>query len=116
MITIAQPASPLLSLLDTLMGTLHLYSSMHKAAAYFLEQLIDINASRVQGDVERRVVESRLKLESEVRKLLAQISLSAEHAVSRARQILASGSEAVQHELESLQKLSEELDTLAEAS
>jgi hypothetical protein len=115
MLTIAQPASPLLYLLDTLMGALHLHHWMQNAATDFLDQLIDTNASRVQGDVEQRVVESRLRLESEVRKLLAQVSLSAEHAVSRARQLLATGSEAVQRELESLHKLNEELDRLAGA-
>jgi GTPase Era involved in 16S rRNA processing len=115
MVTIAQPASPLLYLLDTLTGALHIHRLMQKAATDFLEQLIDTNASRVQGDVEQRVVESRLRLESEVRKLLARVSASAEQAVSRARQVLASGSEAVQHELESLHKLEGELDKLAAA-
>jgi len=112
MVTIAQPASPLLYLLDTLAGALRFYGWIQKAATGFLDQLIDTNASRVQGDVEQRVVESRLRLESEVRKLLAQVSSSAEAAVARARQLLASGSEAVQHELESLQELQGELDAL----
>ena len=115
MVTIAQPASPPLYLLDTLTGVIHFHRWMQKAATDFLEQLVDTNASRVQGDVEQRVVESRLRLESEVRKLLAQVSASAEHAVARARQVLASGSEAVQHELESLHKLEGELDGLTRA-
>lgn len=33
-----------------------------------------IDASRVAGDAERRVVESRLRLESDVRKLLREVS------------------------------------------
>jgi GTPase SAR1 family protein len=111
MVTIAQPASPLLYLLDTLTGALHWHRGMQKAANDFLVQLIDTNASRVQGDVEQRVVESRLRLESEVRKLLAQVSVSAEHAVSRARELLASGSEAVQQELEILHRLAIETAT-----
>jgi len=110
MITIAQPASPLLYLLDTLTGALHFDGWRQKAAANFLEQLIDTNASRVQGDVEQRIVESRLKLESEVRKLLAQIGDSAERAVSRAREVLASGGDATRRELDFLDALQVELD------
>src|ERR1039458_4668846 len=80
MITIAQPASPLLYSIDFLMGTLHIRRWVQKDAADFLERLLDINASRVQGDVEQRVVESRLRLESDVRKLLREVSTSAEQA------------------------------------
>ncbi len=113
MITIAQPASPLLYVLDALMGALHVHRLMLKAAASFLEQLLDTNASRVQGDVEQRVVESRLKLESEVRKLLREVNVSAEHALSNARQLLAAGSDPVRNELEHLSKLQTELDSVA---
>jgi len=114
MVTIAQPASPQLYLLDMLTGAFRFHHWIDKTATNFLAQLIDTNASRVQGDVEQRVVESRLKLESEVRKLLAQVIVSAENAVSRARQVLTSGAEAVQHELKSLRKLQEELASIAE--
>ena len=69
MITIARPASPLLYSIDALMGALHIRRWVQKDAESFLEHLLDINASRVQGDVEQRVVESRLRLESDVRKL-----------------------------------------------
>jgi hypothetical protein len=65
MITIAQPASPLLYSIDALMGALHIRRWVQKDAENFLEHLLDINASRVQGDVEQRVVESRLRLESD---------------------------------------------------
>ncbi len=70
MITIAQPASPLLFGLDTWMGVLRIRPWFQKATTNFLERLLDSNASRVQGDVEQRVVESRSRLESDVRKLL----------------------------------------------
>ncbi|MDR3414269.1 MAG: hypothetical protein P4L87_25460, partial [Formivibrio sp.] len=67
------------------------------------------NASRVQGDVEQRAVESRLRLESDVRKLLREVSASAEQALSMARELTAAGASAVEKELERLQKLQEEL-------
>ena len=113
MITIAQPASPLLYTIDCLMGGLHLHGWMQKDAANFLEQLLDTNACRVQGDVEQRVVESRLRLESDVRRLLREVSASAEQALSKARELMAAGTNAVQNELERLRTLQDELGTLA---
>ena len=113
MITIGQPPSPLLYLLDTLMGALHIERWFENDALKYLEQLLDTNASRVQGDVEQRVVESRLRLESDVRKLLREVSLSAEQALSKAREFMAAGTSAVQNELERLRKLQEELIILA---
>jgi hypothetical protein len=110
MITIAQPPSPLLYLLDILMGALHVGRWFENDALKFLEHLLDTNASRVQGDVEQRVVESRLRLESDVRKLLREVSVSAEQALSKARELIAAGTNAVQNELERLGKLQEDLN------
>lgn len=109
MITVAQPASPLLYSLDAMMGALHILRWFRKDAEKFLEQLLDTNASRVQGDVEQRVVESRLRLESDVRRLLREVSASAEQALSTAREVMAAGTNAVTNELERLRKLNEEL-------
>jgi len=116
MVTIARPASPLLYFLDTFMGALRLHRLIQKTATNFLEQLIDTNASRVQGDVEQRVVESRLRLESEVRKLLREVNASGEHALSNAKRLLAAGSDAVRNEVESLRKLQRELDSFGETA
>ncbi|MGA9566271.1 MAG: dynamin family protein, partial [Candidatus Korobacteraceae bacterium] len=115
MITIAQPPSPLLYLLDSLMGILHIRRWFENDALSFLEHLLDSNASRVQGDVEQRVLESRLRVESDVRKLLREVSASAEQALSRARELNAAGVGAVQHELERLRQLQQELNVLASA-
>lgn len=116
MITTARPASPILYSLDWLMGTLHIYRWFRKAAVHFLEGLLDTNASRVQGDVEQRVVESRLRLEAEVRKLLREVSASAEQALLTARELMAAGTNAVRGELDRLRKLGDELSRLAGAS
>ena len=85
---------------------------MQKDAANFLDHLLDINA-RFQGDVEQRVVESRLRLESDVRKLLREVSTSAEYAGSKARELMTAGSSAVQNEIERLRKLQQELSVLS---
>ena len=116
MITIAQPASPLLYSLDTVMGVLHLRRWFRKDALNFLEHLLDTNASRVQGDVEQRVVESRLRLESDVRKLLREVSTTAEQALTNAKTIMASGAKAIAEELQRLSSLHEELDSFAPES
>ncbi len=116
MVTIAQPASPLLYSFDALMGALHIRRWFRKDAENFLEQLLDTNASRVQGDVEQRVVESRLRLESDVRKLLREVSASAEQALSRAKELMTAGTSAVTAELERLRELQEELNALAGTS
>lgn len=114
MITIAQPASPLLYCTDLVMGVLHIRRWFRKDAERFLEKLLDTNASRVQGDAEQRVVESRLRLECDVRKLLREVSASAEQALTNAKEIMSAGENAVASELERLQKIREELDGLAE--
>jgi len=112
MITIAQPASPLLYSIDLTMGALHLRRWFRKDAEGFLEKLLDTNASRVQGDAEQRVVESRLRLESDVRKLLREVSAGAEQALTNAREVMAAGTNAVAEELERLGNLHEEIDAL----
>ena len=109
MITIAQPASPLLYVLDGLTGVLRMRRWFQRGAERFLEQLLDTNASRVQGDVEQRVVESRLRLESEVRNLLREVSATAEHALTNAQEMVAAGANAVATEMERLRKLRDEL-------
>lgn len=109
MITIAQPASPLLYSLDTLMGALHIHRWFHSDAEGFLEELLNTNASRVQGDVEQRVVESRLQLESGVRRLLREVSDAAEQALLNAREVMSAGNDAVAGELERLNRLRGEL-------
>ncbi len=116
MITIAQPASPLLYSLDILMGVLHIHRRFRNDAQSFLERLLDTNASRVQGDVEQRVVESRLRLESDVRKLLREVNATAEQALSNAKELMAAGTSAMQNELDRLRKLRGELDALAGVS
>jgi GTP-binding protein EngB required for normal cell division len=113
MITIAQPASPLLYCLDAIIGALRIRGWFRKDAERFLEQLLDTNASRVQGDVEQRVVESRLRLESDARQLLRAVSTTAEQALSNAREVMAAGANAVGKELERLDSLAKDLNTLA---
>jgi len=66
--------------------------------------------------VEQRVVESRLRLESDVRKLLREVSTTAEQALTNAKTIMASGARAIAEELQRLSSLHEELDSFAPES
>ena len=109
MIGIARPASPLVYGLDVLLGAARFHRPFHSAAANFLDQLMDTNASRIQGDVEERVVQSRLLLEAEVRKLLLEVSTSAEQALARSRELVETGNAAVQDELAYLHALNKEI-------
>ncbi len=111
MITTAQPASPVLYAMDILMGAGRVYGWFLRDAHRFLDHLLETNAARVQGDVEQRVLESRLRLEAEVRKLLREVSATAEQALAQARQVRAAGSAAVSGELERLGKIGVELGT-----
>ena len=113
MITIAQPPSPLLYAIDVMMGAVHMRQWFRRDSLRFLEQLIDTNASRVQGDVEQRVVESRLRLESDVRRVLREVSASAEQALGKAREITAAGSDAIRNELTSMARLQNEMSEIS---
>jgi Dynamin family len=115
MASVARPASPLVYGLDVLLGAIHYHRPFRTAAADFLRQLTDTNASRVQGDVEERVVESRVLLESQVRRLLREVSATAETALARAQQLLEAGNSAVENELARLNALEEEVRPAAPA-
>lgn len=99
MVTVAQPASLLIYIGDVMLGAVHVSYFFRKAASEFLETLLDTNASRVQRDVEHRVLESRTLLESQVRKLLREVTVTAEKALASARVVMEAGNAAIQSEL-----------------
>jgi GTP-binding protein EngB required for normal cell division len=93
---IATPASPLLLISDLVFGGLGLRSGIVHDAQEFLDQLIEVNSSRVQYDVDERVRESRKWLETEIKGVLHEASAIADRALARARAALAVGAEGVQ--------------------
>jgi hypothetical protein len=116
MLTVAQPASPPLYLLDVVTGALRLRRWFRSQAQSFLEQLLETNAVRVQGDVEQRVLESRLRLESDVRRLLREVGETAEQALSQARELMATGTAAVSSEVARLEELRSKIERLSNNS
>jgi GTP-binding protein EngB required for normal cell division len=64
-----------------------------EAAGTYLADLLFVNASRVEGDLNDRVQESRRQLEVEVAALLREVIESAEEALERARRVRSSGVE-----------------------
>jgi GTPase SAR1 family protein len=102
---VAQPASPLRWLADLILGLVAARWIIRNEAQEFLSRLLETNSIRVQSDVLNRVQESRGKLETEIRKLLHEVSRIAEQALARARKVREDGEPAVQAELRRLDGL-----------
>jgi hypothetical protein len=92
---VATPASPLLFVSDLVLAGLGLRRGIVRDAREFLDQLLKVNSSRVQNDVDERVRESRKKLEAEIKGFLREASAIADRALARARTAQAAGAPAV---------------------
>jgi GTP-binding protein EngB required for normal cell division len=110
-IEVAQPASPLRWLADLILGLLG-GKLIKDDARRFLARLLEFNSTRVQSDILNRVQESRGKLETEIRKLLHEVSRMAEQALARAKRVREEGAPAVQAALDRLDSLEREVRRL----
>jgi archaellum component FlaC len=63
----------------------------------------------VQSDILNRVQESRARLETEIRRLLHEVSRIAEQALAHAKKVREEGAPAVQAELRRLDSLEQEV-------
>jgi hypothetical protein len=88
---------------------------MASAAHEFLDHLLDSNARRVQGDVDRRVADGKSRLETDIRILLHEISAVAERALAHARSAQAAGAPAVDSALARLAAAEAEIRQLCPA-
>lgn len=93
---VAAPASPLLFVSDFLLVGLGSRGGIIRDAHEFLDQLLEVNSSRLQNDVSERVRISRRKLEAEIRELLHEASVIAERALTRSREAQVAGAPAIQ--------------------
>jgi GTP-binding protein EngB required for normal cell division len=108
-IEVAQPASPLRWLADLTLGLVGAGKIIKNDAQRFLARLLEFNSTRVQSDILNRVQESRAKLETEIRKLLHEVSRIAEQALARAKRVREEGAPAVEAELRRLDSLEQEV-------
>jgi len=94
---------------DLVLGGLGLRSGIVRDAQEFLDQLLEVNSSRVQNDVDERVRESRKKLEAEIKAVLCEASAIADRALKRARAAQAAGVPALEEALTRLDDIEREL-------
>jgi GTP-binding protein EngB required for normal cell division len=105
----AQPPSPLRWLADVFLPLVGGRKHITNEAREFLRHLLEVNSARVQNDVLNRILESRDRLEVEIRKLLHEISRIAVQALDRARKVKEEGTPAVQSAIERLNRLEREV-------
>jgi hypothetical protein len=94
---------------DIARGLFGAHGALAKDAQTYLEVLLEVNSTRVQSDINERVLESRHWLEADIRGLLRSVSHVAEKALEHARAAQASGSAAVQSALARFAALEKEL-------
>jgi hypothetical protein len=109
---VATPASPLLLISDLVLGGLGIGRGIVRDAQGFLDQLLEVNSSRVQNDVDDRVRESRKKLEAEIKGVLRGAAAIADRALTRARATQAAGAPVVQAALVRLESIKREVLSL----
>lgn len=94
---------------DLVLDVLSFHQGIIRDAQEFIEELLEINSSRVRSDVEERVRESRRKLETEIKTVLGEASAIADRALARARAVQASGATAVEAALAHLNSVEVEV-------
>ena len=111
---VAHPASPVRWLTDLILGLIGARWIIRNEARSFLTRLLETNSTRVQSDVLNRIQESRGRLAVEIRKLLHEVTRTAEEALVRARKVKEDGEPAVEAELGWLDHLERQVSILAE--
>jgi GTP-binding protein EngB required for normal cell division len=103
---------PLGFVLDTLRPPDRAHRAVLRDVGAYLERLLTTNSSRIAGDLDERVMESRRSMEGEIRSRLRQLVTTGEHALERARKQHALGARAVEEELHRLERLLQEIRSL----
>jgi len=86
---------------------------LEKRMRKYLDRLFEMSATRIQTDFGERILESRRRLEGELRSQFSEIHGSAQRALERARRLRAEGAAAVDAELDRLAGLEEEIARIA---
>lgn len=111
MLTVA-PVSASTRLLDAVRTPGARRRAVKRDAAEYLERLLEVNSARIKNDFLERVLQSRQRLEEDLRRRLRDLAASAERAVEQARQARVAGAAAVGARLEGIAGLRAEAETL----
>jgi GTP-binding protein EngB required for normal cell division len=103
---------PIQWLADSLMPRAWAHRRIRGEACAFLDWLVEANSTRVQNDLLERVLQSRRRLERDIRTILEEAGRWAEAMIRRTREVQSSGAEAVQRAVRDLDRLREELEEL----
>ncbi|HEX5386663.1 MAG TPA: dynamin family protein [Gemmatimonadales bacterium] len=85
------------------------------AANSYLNHLLEVNASRVEGDLAERIAESRRCLERATRAEMREVRRASLDALARARATQEAGERAVAHELGQIERWLEEIRALMDS-
>jgi hypothetical protein len=111
MLTVA-PSSAGSALLDLLRSRAGRRGAIERAASQYLDRLLEVNSARIKNDFVERVLESRRRLEAELRGRLRELADSAEQALARARETRAAGATAVEAKVKSIAALRWQVEQL----
>lgn len=113
MMTIASPVAPGAWVLDLVAPRAVTTRRIRRDALAYLHRLLEVNTSRVLGDIRDRVLESRRGLQSDVERFLRGMQETAERGLARAREARDGGERAVQEELARLDRITGRLQSAA---
>jgi predicted GTPase len=86
-----------------------------REAGEYLDALVESNSSRIANDLAERTAASRARLEAEIRARLREVSDRSRRALSKARERIAEGQDAVEKELSWLESLRTQIESLVAA-
>lgn len=107
--------SPLRITLDVLSPASRQREVVQRDARKYLTDLLGMNTTLVQNDLDQRVTDSRQRLEAQIQGLLRSVYTAVERALERARAAHAAGEQAVAAALAELAQLRSRVQALAPA-
>lgn len=88
--------SPVQAVLDLVLPASRVRSSVRREATVYLARLLEMNSTLVGNDLAERMLESRRRLEAEIRAMLERVAASSELSLAQARAAQAAGRPAVE--------------------
>lgn len=107
--SLVRTLSPMPSLIAFFQPRRAALRAVARRTEWYLEQLLQVNSTRVRNDIDDRIAESSLHLAAEIRSLLRDVATSAERAVQRAHTAQAEGIERVALEIAHLETMRTEV-------